>query len=172
MKAFKWTPTFGLQTLASGFTELGTFYVEPGGNLIVADRGAHRVVRVTAAGAKTIIAGNGTTSGATDGTPALNCGFFGPRGVWPVPTGGYLLLLHDGAQLWYVDAANIAHLFINGIGGNSFINGGEAQYFYAPEEARIGEGRSVAMDYAGNILLCESDYGFIRRVRFQRMPGN
>ena len=167
----KWTPGGGLATLASGFTELGTFYVEPGGDLIVADRGDNYVYRVTAAGTKTVIAGNGKTSGGGDGSSALATGFYGPRGVWPVPTGGYLLLLHDGAQLWYVDSANIAHQLVNGLGGSVWVHGGDGQYFYAPAQYNIGEGRSVAMDYAGNIIICESDYGFIRRIRFQRLPG-
>jgi hypothetical protein len=86
-----------------------------------------------------------------------------------VPTGGYLLLLHDGAQLWYVDSANKAWLMLNGTGGNSFVHAGDGQYFYDPSEARIGEGRSVSMDHDGNIIVCESDYGFIRRIQFKRM---
>lgn len=162
----KWTPSGGLQTLASGFTELGCFYVEASGSLIVADRGAHYVYRVLADGSRTIIAGNGTTSGGGDGAAALATGLYGPRGVWAVPTGGYLLLLHDGAQLWYVDGGNTMHLLINGLGGNGFVHGGDGQHFYAPDQFNIGEGRSVTMDAAGNIIICESDYGFIRRVRF------
>lgn len=79
------------------------------------------------------------------------------------------MLLHDGAQLWYVDNANIMHLLVNGQGGNGFVHGGDGQYYYAPEQFYIGEGRSVSLDYAGNIILCESDYGFIRRIRFDRM---
>lgn len=168
-KIKKWTPSNGLQTLASGFTELGTFYVESSGSLIVADRGGHKVWRVFANGTRVQIAGNGTTSGGGDGSPALSTGLNGPRGVWVVPTGGYLLLLHDGAQLWYVDSANIMHLLVNGLGGNGYVHAGDAQYFYAPNQYNIGEGRSVSMDYAGNIVICESDYGFIRRIRFQRM---
>jgi hypothetical protein len=95
---------------------------------------------------------------------------FGPRGVWPVPTGGYLFLLHDGCQLWYMDAANIMHLLVNGAGGKT--HGGDGTFFYNPAQFKISEGRSVAMDGAGNILLCESDYGYIRRIRFERMNGN
>jgi hypothetical protein len=165
----KWTPSGGLQTLAEGFTELGNFFVEQSGNLIVADRLDNSVWRVFANGTRVQIAGNGTTSGGGDGSPALSTGLYGPRGVWAVPTGGYLLLLHDGAQLWYVDSTNIMHLLVNGLGGNGYVHAGEGQYFYDPNQYMIGEGRSVSMDYAGNIIICESDYGFIRRIRFQRM---
>jgi len=165
----KWTPDGGVKTLAGGFTELGTFCVLPAGDLIVADRGGNCVYDVTAAGAATIIAGNGTTNNLGDGASATATGFYGPRGVWPVPTGGYLLLLHDGAQLWYVDSANTTRLLVNGIGGNVFVQAGDGRFFYAPDQFFIGEGRSVTMDYAGNIILCESDYGFIRRIRFLRL---
>jgi sugar lactone lactonase YvrE len=166
----KWTPGGGLANHATGFNELGCFYVEPDGNLLVADRGAHRVYRVATNGTRVTLAGNGTTTGGGDGQPALLTGLPGPRGVWPLPTGGFLLLLHDGAQLWYVDAAGIARLLVHGTGGNAFVHAGDGEHFYAPDEPRIGEGRSVALDFAGNILLCESDYGFIRRIRFQRLP--
>jgi hypothetical protein len=166
----KWTPAGGLQTLASGFIELGTFYVEPSGSLVVADRGAHYVYRVTAAGVKTVIAGNGTASGGGDGFPALQTGLYGPRGIWPVPTGGYLLLLHDGCQLWYMDSTDTMHLLLDGAGGTT--HNGDGYFFYDLSELKISEGRSVALDYEGNILVCESDYGFVRRIRFQRLPGN
>lgn len=164
----KWTPLLGVQTFATGFTELGTFYVESNGDLLVADRGARYVYRITPAGLRTTIAGNGTTAGGGDGFPALETGLNGPRGIWPVPTGGYLLLLHDGCQLWYVDAASIMHLLLNGASGT--IHSGDGLFFYNPNEWKISEGRSVTMDYAGNIIICESDYGYIRRIRFQRMP--
>jgi len=166
----KWTPSGGVQTLASGFVELGTFYVETNGNLIVADRGAHYVYRVFPDGSRVILAGNGTTTGGGDGFPALETGLYGPRGVWPVPTGGYLFYLHDGCQLWYMDSAGTLHLLVNGAGGST--HAGDGEYFYDPVQLKINEGRSVAMDYAGNILLCDSDYGYIRRIRFQRLPGN
>lgn len=163
----RWTPANGVQTLASGFEELGTFHVESGGNLIVADRGGHCVYRVTPAGDKTVIAGNGTTGGGGDGSLALQTGLNGPRGVWPVPTGGYLFLLHDGCQLWYMDSANIMRLLMSGDGGMT--HSGDGSFFYDPLQLMISEGRSVAMDYSGNILLCESDYGYVRRIRFTRL---
>lgn len=163
----RWTPSEGVKTLASGFSDLGTLFAEPDGNLIVCDRGAHLVYRVTANGAKTVIAGNGTATGGGDGFPALATGLYGVRSAWPLPTGGLLLLLHDGCQLWYLDTAGIVHLLLNGAGGRTHY--GDGGFFYNPDEWRISEGRSVTVDYAGNILICESDYGYVRRIRFQRM---
>lgn len=162
-----WSPANGLRTVGSGFTELGTLCVESGGDLVVCDRGAHYVYRMKPDGTRTVIAGNGSTTGGGDGFAAVETGLNGVRGTWPVPTGGYLVLTHDGCQLWYVDAAGIIHLLLNGAGGRT--HSGDGLYFYSPAEWRISEGRSITMDYAGNILVCESDYGYVRRIRFQRM---
>jgi len=171
-KLRQWTAAGNsVTTLTKDFIELGDFFVENSGDLIVADRLDNYIYRITPTGGTTLIAGNGQATGGGDGQPALATGFGGPRGVWGVPTGGYLLLLHDGAQLWYIDAANIAHLLVNGLGGNTFMHAGDGQYFYAPDQLKIGEGRSVVLDAAGNILICESDYGFVRRIRFQRMDS-
>jgi DNA-binding beta-propeller fold protein YncE len=160
----RWTPSTGVRTHASGFTELGTLYVEPNGDILVCDRGAHCVYRVRPNGTRTVIAGNGTTSGGGDGFPALETGLNGVRSIWPVPTGGYLLLTHDGCQLWYLDTAGIVRLLLNGDRGRT--HSGNGSFFYTPEP-KISEGRSVAMDYEGNILICESDYGYIRRISFR-----
>ena len=78
---------------------------------------------------------------------------------------------HD-AQFWYVDNANTVHLLVNGVGGNVFVQAGDGAFFYNPAALKISEGRSVTMDLAGNMLLCESDYGYIRRIRFQHATGN
>jgi hypothetical protein len=162
----RWTPGGGLTTLSTGFTDLGTLFVETNGNLLACDRGAHYVYRITPSGTKAIVASNGTALGGGDGAPALSTGLYGVRSTWPVPTGGYLLLTHDGCQLWYLDTAGIVHRLLNGASGNT--HDGDGLFFYSPEP-KISEGRSVTMDYAGNILICESDYGYVRRIRFQRL---
>jgi hypothetical protein len=46
----------------------------------------------------------------------------------------------------------------------------DGAFFYDPSVPRISEGRAVTMGYDGNLLVCESDYGYIRRIRFQRIP--
>ncbi len=163
-----WTRSGGLKTLASGFTELGDIYVETADSVLVCDRGANRAYRVNAAGTKTVLAGNGKSGGGGDGSPALATGLFGLRGIWPMPTGGYLLLTHDGCQLWYLDTAGIVHLLLNGSGGRT--HDGDGLYFYDPSVPKISEGRSVSLDYSGNIIVCESDWGYVRRIRFEPMP--
>jgi hypothetical protein len=164
----RWTPGRGVETYADGFAELGTFYVESGGDLIAADRGGDLIYRLKPDGSREILAGNGTTHGGGDGFPALQTGLNGPRGVWPAPTGGYLFLLHDGSQLWHMSADGTMHLLVNGAGGKT--HSGDGKYFYQPSEPKISEGRSVSVDGAGDIILCESDYGYIRRIRFQNNP--
>lgn len=166
-KLRSWTPSGGVKTLASGFTELGDLYVEPGGDVIVCDRGANYAYRVHSNGSQTILAGNGTTNGGGDGFSALATGLYGVRSPWPVPTGGYLLLTHDGCQLWYLDTAGIIHLLLN---GSELAHSGDGAFFYNPSIPKISEGRSVTMDYDGNLLVCESDYGYVRRIQFRRIP--
>jgi hypothetical protein len=41
--------------------------------------------------------------------------------------------------------------------------------FLCAKQIFIGEDRTATMDYAGNIIICESDYGFVRRIRFLRL---
>jgi hypothetical protein len=67
-----------------------------------------------------------------------------------------------------LDTAGIIHLLLNGSSG--FTHSGDGAFFYNPSIPKISEGRSVTMDYDGNLLVCESDYGYIRRIRFQRIP--
>lgn len=161
----RWTPEKGLHTVARGFSDLGNFYVEPGGEIIVCDRGANYVYRLRPDGTRRPIAGNGTPSGGGDGQAALATGLYGVRGVWPMRAGGFLLLTHEGCQLWYLDTGGVIHLLLNGARGRT--HSGDGEFFYAPLVPKISEGRSVTLDYAGNILICESDSGYIRRIRFQ-----
>lgn len=162
----KRTPAGGVQTLNNTFSELGNLVVEPAGTLVVTDRGASKVFRVTPEGVATLLAGNGQTFGGGDGAQALDTGLAGVRGVWLLPNGGYLLATHAGSQIWYVDAAGVIRLFLDGLPGN--VHAGDGDYFRAPGY-KIGEARSVSVDRAGNILITENDYGYVRRIRFERL---
>ncbi|MDB6035206.1 MAG: hypothetical protein JWM16_5544 [Verrucomicrobiales bacterium] len=59
----KWTPAGGVVDFATGFSELGNLAMDPNGFLVVTERGANRVYRLSNDGSsRTIIAGNGTTT--------------------------------------------------------------------------------------------------------------
>ena len=160
----KWTKSKGVQRIASGFTDLANLAVDPSGQLFVTDRGASTVYRVDPDGTVVRVAGDGTSFSGGDGSPALETGWAGVRGIWFVPTGGYLLATHEGSQVWYVDTAGIIHLMVNGA-GNSHSGDGED---YRTPGFKVSEVRSVTLDGEGNIIITESDFGFIRKIDFLR----
>ncbi len=161
----RWTASNGIKTFRDNFIDLGNLVVDEAGNVIATDRGANAVYRVTSSN-RTRIAGNGTTSGGGDGFAASDTGLAGVRGIWLMPHGGYLLATHEGSQVWYVDPDGIIHLFLDGAGGRT--HGGDGDWFFSPG-IKISEPRSVTMDHQGNILITESDYGFVRKIAFQRL---
>ena len=114
----KWTPSGGVETLNNNFNELGTFIVDPHGDIVAADRGANKVYFLDAtggkAGSRDVLFGDGNTNSVVDGTLAKTNSLYGVRSVWSFPTGGYLLATHEGSQVLYVDPAGIIHVFVNG----------------------------------------------------------
>jgi hypothetical protein len=166
----RWTTTNGVTDYASGFVELGNLIVDPRGHLVVTDRRGHRVWRCFDDGSKTNIAGNGTTTtinpGGGDGGLATLTPLREVRGVWFLPTGAYFVCTHRGSQVWYVDVEGLIHLFLNGL--TSDTHSGDGTWFWNPSEFRISECRALTMDHAGNLLICEHDSGYIRKVQFLR----
>ena len=161
----KWTPAGGVVNYATGFTQLGNLVVDSQGYVVVTDRGADSVYRLSADGAtKTRIAGTGGSVGGGDGHPATSTGLDGVRGIWFFPTGAYLLCTHEGSQVWYVDTDGIIHLFLNGDRDDA--HAGDGTWFYKPSEWRVSENRAITVDWQGNILLVENDRGFVRKIEF------
>jgi DNA-binding beta-propeller fold protein YncE len=166
----KWTPDEGVSDYASGFIELGNLTVDPDGYVVVTDRNGHRVWRCFDDGSKITIAGNGTTTtvdeGGGDGGLATLTPLREVRGVWFLPTGAYFVCTHRGSQVWYVDVDGYIHLFLNGSTADT--HGGDGTWFWNLEEYRVSECRAITLDGAGNIILCEHDSGYIRKVQFLR----
>ncbi len=156
----KWTPQRGVEVVAQGFRSLGNLAVDPAGRLVVTDRKGHRVYRIEEDGSPAPIAGNGATDGGGDGALALDTGLNGVRGIWILASGGYFLATHDGCQVWYVDTRGIIHLFLDGGPGS---HSGDGEPFRTPG-LKIANPRAVTVDPAGNLIITENDYGFIRRV--------
>jgi hypothetical protein len=167
----KWTPGGGVSVVRATFLNLGNIVGdEQTGNLYISDRNANRVYRMDTNGVLTTIAGNGTQSGGGDGFPALQTGLILPRSIWFIPNGGYFLSEHDpGNRIWYVDPAGIIHLWMNGSSANHF-RVGDGQWFYNnATQPKVSRVRSVNTDPFGNLIIVESNYGYIRRIRFERL---
>jgi hypothetical protein len=168
----KWTPTGGVSVVRTGFGDMGNIYGdERTGDLYISDRNAYRVYRMNTNGVLTTIAGNGTQTGSGgEGFPATSTSLNLPRSVWFLPNGGFFIGEHDpGNRIWYVDPAGIIHRWMN---GNSVNNKrvGDGKWFYEnPALAKVSRVRAVNTDPFGNIIITESNYGYVRRIRFQRM---
>ena len=126
------------------------------------DRGADLVYRIVNDTTKIIIAGNGLASGGGNGFPATETGLDGVRGIWFMEDQSYLLATHEGSQIWYVDPYGIINLLLNGKDGDEY-HSGDGEHFLTPGY-KISEARGVSVDYDGNIIITENDFGFIRKI--------
>ncbi len=160
----RWKRGEGVTDFSIGYLELGNLVMDPHGNLVVTDRGAHRVYRLDAVGNRTVIAGNGSIIGGGDGELALNTALQEVRAVWFLPTGGFFVATHRGSQVWYVDTAGYIHLLLNG--ARNIFPAGDGTWFYNTSQARVSEVRAVTLDHQGNLLITENDIGFVRKVEF------
>lgn len=160
----QWTRDSGVTDLATGFLQLGNLAMDNASNVVVTDRGSHRVYRIDAEGNRILIAGNGLASGGGDGQLAINTAVEEVRGVWFLPSGAYFLCTHRGSQVWYVDVSGYIHLFLNGTRNGTPV--GDGTWFYNPLQARVSECRAVTVDYDGNLLITENDVGYVRKVQF------
>ena len=163
----RWTPSKGIKLLNNNtFTDLGNIIAIPGTNTImVTDRGASKVYQLYSNGSRVHFAGSGLTVPPIDGTPALLAGLNQVRGAWPL-NGGWLFATHAGCQVWYMDAAGLIHLFVDGAPG---AHAGDGGFFHAPGP-KIAEARSVTVAPNGNIIIVENDGGFVRVINFTNKP--
>ena len=157
----RWTPAGGVHDFADGFVNLGMVVKDSRDRLLAADRGAGIVYAIDGSGTRMPIAGNGAQEASGDGGPALATNLWGARAVWPRTTGGFFVGTHEGCQIWYVDSAGMAHLFVD---GSRASHGGDGQAYDAPGK-KVSELRSLALDANENLIIVENDLGFVRVVR-------
>ena len=175
----KWTPAGGVSVVSSSFLDIGNVLGdERTGDLYIADRNAYRVYRLGTNGVLTPIAGTGYTTnfaGGGEGGPALSTALILPRSIWFIPNGGYFISEHDGGtaggnRIWYVDPAGIIHRWVNGSSSANGYGLGDGQWFYAnPATAKMSRVRAVNADPNGNLIITESNFGYVRRIRFERL---
>lgn len=173
----KWTPALGNAAgvpVATGFSDSGNIDVARNGDIYVADRGSSRVYRVRAAGDISFpplpVAGTGgtTNSGpAASGNAAVAVGLREARGVAFHPLGGYFVCCHRGGDVWYVDTAGKAWMFIEG--DDNKVHFTDPVAVPTPAKA-ISEPRSISVALNGDILIATNDAGYIKRVRYTGPP--
>jgi hypothetical protein len=165
-QVMRWDRTNGLAVFAPGFSQLGNLAVDNVGRLHVTDRLANYVYRLSADGeTRTIVAGNGSSGGGGDDSPATETGLWQVRAIWFLPTGAYFLGTDNGSQIWYVDTSGYIHLFLN---GNGIAYDGDGSWFYDPLTPKVSKIRQITCDYDGNLISTENDAGYIRKVQFLR----
>jgi sugar lactone lactonase YvrE len=156
-----------ITTINPSFNDLANIAVNASGDIIATDRGYNKVYFVSALTSTiSTLFGDGSTNAVVDGTLALTNGLYGVRGVWLFPTGGYLLALHEGNDVLYVDPAGVLHVLVD---GQKNSHNGDGQWFYASGPPKISESRAVSMDNQGNILITENDTGYVRKIEFRRL---
>lgn len=162
----RWDSTNGLGAFVSGFTDLGNIAMDPQGHLVVTDAGRSQVCRIEPDGSKTVIAGNGSSSGGGDGELATDTGLYQVRGIGYLPSGGYFLATDGGCQVWYVEPSGTIHLVLKGAPGAH--SGDGAWFFDNPTTPKMSNGKQVTVDYDGNLIVTESELGYVRKIRFLR----
>ena len=156
-----WAPSL-LPTTATSFPlgEVEGIAKDAAGNLYVADSGNDIVVRITAAGALTVVAGNGTQGYSGDGGSATSAQLNSPRGVAIHPTTGDLYISDYGnRRVRKVSGGIITTVAGNGTSGYSGDNvvGGATL-------AQINGADSLAFDPSGNLYIADAGNDVIRKL--------
>ena len=139
-----------VSTLATSLTQPVAVTAASNGDAIVAD--GNRIVRVTASGAVSVIAGS-TIAGFADG-PAANAQFFGPRGV---------AVRSDGA-IYVSDSSNHKiRLIANGV-VSTVAGVGEGFSDGAPSIAKFDTPMAIAMHPSGVLVVADAWNHRIRAV--------
>ena len=84
-------------------------------------------------------------------------------GIWKHPAGGFLLGLHKGSRVLYLDSQGFVHLLIDG-GHDAHCCDGT---LLTEAGIKISEVRNVTLTPGGDLLITEHDAGYVRIARRQ-----
>ncbi len=132
--------------------------VDPDGNVYVADRGNHRVRKVSPGGEISTVAGTGTAEFSSDGAPATDTPLFGPAGV-AVDVAGNLYIAERNAHRIRKVASSGEISTVAGTGESGFGgDGGPAT------DARLASPQAVAVGSDGSLYIADEGNHRIRKV--------
>ncbi|HXS98379.1 MAG TPA: SBBP repeat-containing protein [Candidatus Limnocylindrales bacterium] len=132
--------------------------LDSSGNLYVADIVSSRVLKVSASGTVTTLAGNGATTFSGDGGPGTKAALFSPSGVAADSSGNVYIADSSNNRVRKVDAGGT----INTVAGSATPgfsgDGGPAT------NAALFSPIAVAVDNNGNLYIADSGNGRVRKV--------
>jgi len=133
--------------------------VDTAGNVYIADRGNHRVRKVTPGGVISTVAGTGTAGSSGDGSAASGATLNTPFGVCLDGAGNLYIAEFTGDRVRKVSAATgvISTVAGNGVGGYAG-DGGLAV------NAELDSPKAVAVDAAGDIYIADAVNNVVRMV--------
>jgi glucose/arabinose dehydrogenase len=144
-----------VSTLASGLSNPTAITVGPDGNLVVAESGKSRIIRVSAAnGTFTVVAGTGT-AGNADG-PAATATFTNPYGIAAAPDGTIYVAQYNGT-IRKISAGGTVSTLAGSPGQSAVVDG-------VGSAARFANPYGMILDAQGNLLVGEYFGGGIRKV--------
>ncbi|MBI1842622.1 MAG: hypothetical protein HYR88_17425 [Verrucomicrobia bacterium] len=170
-RIMSWDSTNGLSVFAEGFSDLANLLMDPGGHLVVADAARDQVTRFEFDGSRTVIAGTPSFAGIKggDGYLATETSLVQVRGIWFLPTGAFFVCTDAPSQVWYVDTDAHIHRILNG--DSTGAHDGDGAWFYAnPSLHKVSNTRQITTDYDGNLLITESNFGYVRKIEFLPFP--
>ena len=140
---------------AARFNQPTGVAVDTAGNVFVADSNNHTIRKVTSAGVVTTLAGTAGSFGSTDATGSA-ARFNYPYGVSVDTAGNVFVADYSNHTIRKVTSAGVVTTLAGTAGyiGSTDATGSAAR-FYQP--------RTVAVDTAGNVLVCDG-YSTIRKV--------
>jgi sugar lactone lactonase YvrE len=124
------------------------------GNVYVADRGNHKIRKITAAGVVTTLAGSGS-AGSTDGTGTA-ASFNNPAGVATDASGNVYVADRGNHKIRKITAAGIVTTLAGSGSAGSADGTGTAASFNQPS--------SVATDVSGNVYVSDWNIHKIRKI--------
>ena len=150
----------GGPALQASFVEPGALARDASGDLLIADPGANRIRRISAAtGVITTVAGNGEAASTGDGGPARNASINEPRGLLVDSTGNVWVAETGGNRVRRIDRQTGVITTVAGTGTAGFSgDGGPAV------AAQLAAPTGLGDDPAGNVYVADRDNYRIRRI--------
>jgi hypothetical protein len=130
----------------------------PGGGFLIADTGNNEIRMVSPAGVITTVAGTGTSGYNGDDILATTAQLSGPRGVEPLPGGGFLIADFFNHRVRYVDPGGVIHTVAGDGTGTSGGDGGPAT------AAGVEYPRDISRTPDGGFLIGEHLADCVRKV--------